>query len=162
MDTIGDYRDKARERYGAMLDVIQLHAVPFHRMIELLDEFFPLKPRDYSGAQVRLGYDGGLNTLEGVLVLINLDAAESFKTVQPFLEALMERCGYALRDTSDYVDLRARTYKFAWGVEVEKDGKPATIYATIHVRVFVPSNGEHCKVVEDGMQPKYKLVCSGS
>lgn len=139
---------------------IHLHA---HEFI-LCTQFLRTLGRSdgYDGTYVNIGAGDGLS-LRGLIVQVHLGASESFKAAAPILDWFLAQ-GWTPGAQSESADKywMYREYTFHKTAPVplfwsHKDLPTQKLQAT--VRVWPPANSQHCKRVETGVEPTFKLVC---
>lgn len=89
--------------------------------------------------------------LQGVLVTLHFDDQHGFRDMEPFL-ALALDAGWKAGDASDYPEIGRRSFQC-----VKRIGKTELAYLTISG--FIEKSNETCKMVEDGVETKFKFVC---
>lgn len=138
---------------------IHMHAQEYRMLQEFVSDLG--RPMDSNGTYADLGWRQG--SLLGLIVQMNLAPEESFKAASPVLEFFLAR-GWTADGQDENGAWGYRAYKFK-KVETARplffpshhDWKPYTLTAT--VRVWPDANGQLCKKVEAGFEPKYKFEC---
>ncbi len=123
-----------RERRQIALD----HAEAF-RVAEILAPMWrgAEKPQWYFAFPLSL-------SLGGLLFKITLRGKESMTDTAPLIDYLLD-AGWKVDDGEDYAEIKRRNFKCA------------KRKAILNLMIFAES--EMCRVVEDGTEPKYRLVC---
>lgn len=89
--------------------------------------------------------------LQGVLFTARLQDEESFRLLEPLLEHCLEK-GWKIGEGSDYPEIGRRSFQC-----VKSLSKSTQIYLTISG--FIKDSNATCKMVEDGVETKYRFLC---
>jgi hypothetical protein len=163
MKGIGEINAEAEQAIDKMRMLIHLHAQEYIMLCRFLESLG--RDDGSSGTYPGLGYSGG--TITGIYVQVHLGKEESFKAAEPIIAVLLDRgwtvSGQTETAEGDYWSFREVTLKKPSDPPLfpsARDQKMPTLTATI--RMWPHKDSAVCKRVEDGVVPKYKLVCEGA
>jgi hypothetical protein len=163
MKGIGEINAEAEQAIDKMRMLIHLHAQEYIMLCRFLESL--VRPNDSCGTYAGLGYSGG--SIAGVYVQVHLEKEESFKVAEPIIAFLLDRgwtvSGQTETAEGDYWSFREVTFQKPSDPPLfpsARDPKIPTLTATI--RMWPHKESAVCKRVEDGVVPKYKLVCEGA
>ena len=163
MKTISDINAEAEAAIDRVRLLIHLHAQEYIMLCRFLESLG--RDNGSGGTYSGLGYSGG--SIAGIYVQMHLGKDESFKAAEPIIAFLLDRgwtvSGQTETAEGDYWTFREVTFQKPSDPPLfpsARDPKIPTLTATI--RMWPHKESAVCKRVEDGVVPKYKLVCEGA
>lgn len=164
MRAISEINAEAEKAIDRMRLLIHLHAQEYIMLCRFVESLG--RPDGYDGTYAGLGCTPG--SLIGVFAQVHLAKDESFKAAEPIIAYLLER-GWVVsgqtEEASEYAtwNYREVTFKKPSDPPLFPSTRDVAIPAlTATVRIWPHADSAVCKRVEDGVVPKYKLVCEGA
>lgn len=163
-DTLQDIHKKMEDEIDRMRLTVHLHANEFIQVNAYLRALGRKEGSD--GTYATIGAWGF--SIRGLVIQVHLEQHETFSDAAPIIEFLLSR-GWTQVSQSDDANwgggsiVGNRDIKFAKpspGPLYWTDGhlkSERTINAT--VRIWPHANSQHCRRVQVGVEPTYKLVC---